>query len=219
MIEHHIQKDIISRLSKVQEARFSELKPDTLESNAFMYHLKQLIAQGYVEKENSSYRLSPMGLTYVDGLSLTNSSPRKQPKILTVLIIKNSKGQYLLGRRKYQPFIGTLLFPGGKQHYGESPENHVRRELSEQLGISADAKRRGAVDQRTYRGNILITHVFAHVYEITYDGPAPGDSPKFSYEWTVMTTAERLYPGTYELFEALKHHPEHFLLSLDVDAD
>lgn len=219
MIEHHIQKDIISRLSQARELRFSELKPENLESNAFMYHLKQLISSGYVEKVDGGYTLSPAGLTYVDGLSLKNSQPRKQAKILSVIILKNSKGEYILARRKYQPFIGTLLFPGGKQHYGESPEDHVVRELDEQFSLKGKPVRRGLVDQRTFSKGTLITHVLTHVYEMPYDGPAPAESPKFVYEWSSVEGVAQLYPGTYELFRALKDKDGLFFLSLDASDD
>lgn len=219
MIEHHIQRDIINRLSQAQELRFSELKPDSLESNSFMYHLKQLISGGWVEKTDAGYMLAPKGLTYVDGLSLKNSLPRKQAKILSVLVLKNKKGEYLLAKRKYQPFIGTLLFPGGKQHYGESPDEHVVRELQEQFGLEGAPTRRGIVDQRTYTKETLITHVLAHVYELAYDGPTPSESPKFIYEWSKVEGVADLYPGTHELFEALEHEKSLFFLSLDAQGN
>lgn len=216
MIEHHIQKDIIRRLSQARELRFSELKPAQLESNAFMYHIKQLIAGGYVEKTDTGYTLTPSGLTYVDGLSLKSSQPRKQAKILSVIVLKNKQGEYVLARRKYQPFIGTLLFPGGKQHYGESPEDHVIRELKEQFDLKGQPTRRGLVDQRTFSKGVLITHVLTHVYELAYDGPPPSESPKFIYEWSRVEGVDRLYPGTYELYRSLEHETGLFFLSLDV---
>lgn len=219
MIEHHIQKDIIHRLSRARELRFSELKPVQLESNAFMYHVKQLISGGYVEKTAAGYTLTPSGLTYVDGLSLKNSQPRKQAKILSVIVLKNKRGEYILARRKYQPFVGTLLFPGGKQHYGESPEDHVVRELKEQFDLIGQPVRRGLVDQRTFSKGVLITHVLTHVYELAYDGAPPAESPKFTYEWSAVEGAEPLYPGTYELYKALEHETGLFFLSLDVSDD
>lgn len=219
MIEHHIQKDIITRLSQARELRFSELKPAQLESNSFMYHVKQLITSGFVEKTDTGYTLTPAGLTYVDGLSLKSSRPRKQAKILSVIVLKNKQGQYVLARRKYQPFIDTFLFPGGKQHYGESPEDHVRRELQEQFGLTGTPRRRGLVDQRSYSRGTLITHVLTHVYELVYEGVVPPESPKFVYEWSYVEDAHRLYPGTYELYQALEHEENLFFLSLDVSAD
>lgn len=219
MIEHHIQKDIIKRLSQARELRFSELKPSDLESNSFMYHMKQLITSSYVEKTETGYTLTPSGLTYVDGLSLKSSRPRKQAKILSVIVLKNNHGEYILARRKYQPFIGTLLFPGGKQHYGESPEDHVVRELQEQFNLAGAPVRRGLVDQRTFSKGALITHVLTHVYEMTYNGPVPPESPKFIYEWSQVEGTKQLYPGTHELFQALERESGLFFLSLDASDD
>lgn len=219
MIEHHIQREIIDRLSRARELRFSELKPDELESNSFMYHLKQLISGGWVEKTDKGYALAAAGLTYADGLSTTNSRPRKQAKILGVLVLKNKKGEYLLAKRKLQPFIDTLLFPGGKQHFGESPEDHVARELKEQFDLVGKPVRRGLIDQRSYTGETLISHIMAYVYELAYDGPPPPESAKFIYTWAKIDKSLQLYPGTYELFDALRSEKSLFFLSLDVSSD
>lgn len=219
MIEHHIQKDIIERLSMAPELRFSELKPSELESNSFMYHLKQLIVSNYVAKTQTGYTLDKKGLTYVDQLSFVESRPRKQPKILGIVVLRNKKGEYVLAKRKLQPFIGTLLFPGGKQHFGESPEAHIKRELQEQFSVECAPIRRGLVDQRSYIDEVLISHVLGHVYEMVYEGPLPKESSKFVYEWAQVEDHKNLYPGTYELFKALETEKKLFFLSLDVTTD
>lgn len=219
MIEHHIQKEIISRLSRAVSLRFSELRPKDVESNLFIYHLKHLIAQKYVLKTDDGYCLDVLGMTYVDGLSFAKTKPRKQPKILSILSIKNNEGQYLLAKRKLQPFIGTYLFPGGKQHFGESAETHIAREVTEQFDVSASVMRRGMIDQRNYIDGRVVTHILGHVYQVEYSGNPPAESNKFVYEWKHLEDKADLYPGTYQLFTKLENEKGLFFLSLDVETN
>lgn len=51
-------------------------------------------------------------------------------------IIRNEFGQiYLTKRLEGQDFAQSLEFPGGKVHSDESPEEALKRELEEEIGI------------------------------------------------------------------------------------
>jgi ADP-ribose pyrophosphatase YjhB (NUDIX family) len=217
MITHHIQKDIFIRLGKASHLRFSELKPEGMESNLFMYHLKQLIAQKLVEKDAEGYKLAPAGLTYLDSFSFRTNSPRKQPKIISILALKNTAGKWLLARRKYQPYIGEYMFVSGKQRFGEQPETHALREMQEKLGFTTPMTRRGLLDIRISKDDTLITHVLGHVYEATVDmAEPPAETHQFSFIWDDPSNPQlRLLPGTAELYERLLNSRELFFLSLD----
>ena len=53
------------------------------------------------------------------------------------LIVRD--GRILIGqRRNDQPMAGRWEFPGGKIEQGESPQEALRRELAEELGIQAE---------------------------------------------------------------------------------
>lgn len=221
MIEHHIQKDILLRLSKAPSLRFSELKPDTIESNSFMYHLRQLQAQKLVEKTDARYQLSDEGLAYIDGFSFHTLKPRKQPKIISILAIRNERGKWLMARRRYQPYIDQYMFVSGKQHLGEGPEAHARRELTEKLQMDIPLTRRGLSDIRIYHATKIITHVTAHIYEgISVSDTLPPDTHQFEYAWiSPGDTNTKLLAGTHEIIEKLTHETELFFLSLDVQDD
>lgn len=215
-IAHHLQRDILDRLMRTPMRRFSELKPADIESNSFMYHLKQLMQAGYVEKIDGFYRLSANGLTYVDTISHLNLKPRKQPKLVTIIALRNSSGQWLMARRKRQPFINSYMLPSGKQHFGESAETHIDREIKEQFGFDVVTKRRGLTDIRIHRDNVLITHVVGHVYEGMADVDAPLGNDKFDYEW-VDADDVMLMAGTKELCDKIANEPSLFFLSLDLN--
>jgi ADP-ribose pyrophosphatase YjhB (NUDIX family) len=217
MIDHYLQQDIINKLSRAETCRFSELKPKELESNLFMYHLKQLITAGYVKKVPSGYQLGAAGLTYVDMLSRTNSKPRKQPKLVSILAVRNSEGEYLLARRLLQPYIDKHMFLSGKQHFGESAEDHIKRELAEQTSLLLAPKRRGLADIRIKADGQLLTHIVAHIYSFDYDGPPPPDSDKFTYSWQAVAGQPQVVAGTIALYERLEREKELFFIDLAID--
>lgn len=220
MIDHHIQRDILLRLAASHGLRFSELKQDGMENNAFMYHLRELIKRGYVSQDDAKiYTLSPQGMSYFDTLTLTNVKPRRQPKLISIVALRNREGQYLMARRKLHPNLDTWMFPSGKQHFGESPDNHARREIQEQFGGDDDVTRRGLMDLRIYHGDELVSHLTAHVYYGESNMSAPAPTRKFEYAWRHVDNQLAVTPGTHELAKAIEHDTGLFFLSLDVGTD
>lgn len=56
----------------------------------------------------------------------------------TAAIIRKN-GKYLIAKRKMDGVVGGKWeFPGGKTEVGESPQECLRRELMEELGINAE---------------------------------------------------------------------------------
>lgn len=211
VIEHHIQKKIIQRLMQSSKLRFSELKPSDMESNIFMYHIKQLTKAGYIKKYDNFYGLTTSGKKYVDGLSLENNKPRIQPKLITVIALKSPAGQWLLAKRKVQPYIDTLMFPSGMQHWGEPTSDHVIRELYEKTGIkNLELTLCGIADIMINDDkNQIITHAVATVYKgLTANQNLPAESTRFQFCWDKFEQPiEDYMPGTVELLDAIiKHH-------------
>lgn len=60
----------------------------------------------------------------------------KQPKIGTAIVILNSKGQILMGRRLYEP-LGYSL-PGGHLEFGETLNECGIREVREEVGVEIE---------------------------------------------------------------------------------
>lgn len=208
MIEHHIQRDILRRLTHAAALRFSELKPEGMESNIFMYHLKQLIKEGYVQKTENAYSLAAPGLSYVDSLSTENHRPRQQPKLIAIIALRHESGAWLLAERKIQPYIGTRMFISGKQHRGETAAEHATRELAEKTGLEGiELARRGIADVQIFDAEkTLLTHAVATVYEgIIVEQIIPKELERLRFVWHDFEKSSRpLMPGTREIYEHLK---------------
>lgn len=63
------------------------------------------------------------------------------PSASNVAIIKNSKGEILVERRKQEPAKGTLDLPGGFTQIGETSEEGVKREVMEETGLEVTASK------------------------------------------------------------------------------
>lgn len=162
---HKIQQHALKQLIMNPVRRFSGLKPDEVESNLFMYHLKQLIKENLVQKRaDGLYCLTERGKAYADSLSLESFQPRLQPRIVTLLMIKNEAGEYLLYRRMRQPLINMVGFPYGKVHLGETIAQAAARELSEKTGLEATLVHRGDGYITMIQGTEPISQILFHLF-------------------------------------------------------
>lgn len=161
---HRLQQRILHQLLLHKNCRYRDIKPKEVEGNLFMYHLKQLITDELVEKTDNRYQLTQKGLKFVDTLSLKNLKPRIQPKIITLLAVKNNSGKWLLYKRSRQPMFGKIGFPYGKIHLGEKIKEAAERELLEKTGIEAKLNHKGDVYITTNSSNDLVSHVLLHIF-------------------------------------------------------
>lgn len=161
---HTHQHEILCRLADRGPSRYAEVKPPALEGNVFVYHLKALMRQRLVKKENLIYQLTPQGFEYVDRLSSAMRQPRIQPKIVTLAACQNSQGEWLLYRRAREPFRGRVGFPYGKIHLGEKVQEAAERELFDKTGLRASLCHLGEAYIAAYRKKELISHMLCHVF-------------------------------------------------------
>jgi ADP-ribose pyrophosphatase YjhB (NUDIX family) len=162
---HRLQSHILSQLILNPERRYADLKPAEVEGNLFMYHLKTLIKQDLVVKGSDGlYRLTLEGKRYADGLSLKTFKPRAQPRIVTLLVIRQGDGQYLFLRRKRQPLLGKVGFPYGKVHLDESIADAAARELHEKTGLTADLSHRGDGYITIYEQAEPVSQIMFHLF-------------------------------------------------------
>src|ERR1700684_1340556 len=86
--------------------------------------------------------------------------------VVAALILREQKG-LICQRRPDQPVGLKWGFSGGKVEDGESAEQALRRELDEELGITADIGTRVAHTRHTYRSGSAIDLQFFAVHKFT----------------------------------------------------
>ena len=111
---HRLQQHILGKLLHNELQRYADLKPDEIEGNLFMYHLRRVITAGWVEKTSEGrYRLTGDGMRYVDGLSLATLNPRTQARLVTLLVIQNEQGDYYNSRLWKDPKAKSIYITKG----------------------------------------------------------------------------------------------------------
>lgn len=215
---HNIQKTILASLITNPYLRYSQLKPKNLEGNHFMYHLKTLMREGLVVKnEDGLYLLSAQGKLNADNLSLQDYKPRKQPSIVTLITCQNEKGQWLIYKRNRQPLIGQKGFVYGKLHIGETISQAAHRELKEKAGLECELTHRGDGYITIYEDNEPVSQIMFHLF---YGKNPYGDIKKTSkpgeasWAWQEEFNHEPYMASMPELAKLLQTSKERFFVEL-----
>lgn len=161
---HWIQKDILKKLSTAEKLRYKDLIPENVEGNLFMYHLKQLINEKYVEKENQFYKLSKQGKSYVGGLSLSTGKPTKFPRLLTLIFFQNKNGEILLYKWRRQPYLGHVSLPFNRIKYGESVFKTAEETLKYKTNLKGRLDYAGDAYVIVKKEDLVTTHYLAHIF-------------------------------------------------------
>ncbi len=205
---HPLQKHILHRLMFNHALQFSKLKPENIESNLFMYHLKLVINSGLVHKRSDGrYELTIAGKTFSDKISLKSFSPRIQPKIITMVICTKEDGSQVLYKKKRHPFLGLIGFPYGKIHLGERVLEAAQRELKEKASLAAEVIHRGDVYLTTYQGEELFNQTFAHVFSAAHPtGSLSKELEIGDSFWGKIEQLDQseLIPGALDIYQLLQ---------------
>lgn len=199
-----IQTHILIELTRHSTRRHSELRPRDVEGNLFSYHLKGLLNEGLIEKHDAGYALTIEGKRFAGTLSLMTGKTRQQPKILTIIMCRNTLGEHLMVRWHRQPNIGLVSFAHGMMHYGTSVSAMAAYELGEKAGLEATLRHRGEVYVRGMHGIAVDRHMLVHIFEAT--NPRPLDNPALRPEvsepfWALLNDLkpDDFVPGFYEI--------------------
>ena len=112
------------------------------------------------------------------------------------------KGQILIcQRRAHGPLGGFWEFPGGKQEPGETPEQCLRREISEELGITIQPLDRLETIEWQYPTVAVQLHPF--LCELTAGEPAPLAAQQIAWVKPPALLEYAFPPANRELIDAL----------------
>lgn len=169
MLDHHIQKNIVYNLALVESARFGELKPEDVENKLFDYHLKKVIAEGLVAKnEDGEYTLTTKGRRVgKDAIKKSDHLIDRAYSVLFLAIRRESDGAWLLCRRKTHPLLGKVGFmnaqPSLTQHAAEVAHDEALRKT----GLNCAFTVRGSGYLRIYEHDQLESFTHFTVLECT----------------------------------------------------
>lgn len=157
MLDHHIQRAIVTKLTSAKSLTFSDLKPDDLDNKLFTYHLKIAIREGFVEKaDDGTYRLTSAGQKLWRRMSESPEKISERAFSVLFLIIRDSAGRWLLYRRKTHPVIGKRAFmhsiPNSEMNVVVSAEQDTKAKT----GLECSFKVIGSGFFRTYDGQNLV---------------------------------------------------------------
>ncbi len=207
---HELQKHILKTLMFSKKAKYSTLKPKEVEGNLFSYHLKNLVKENYIELIDTFYFLSPKGRQYVDTLSSETLHPRTQPKIVSIIVLKQGD-TFLLYKRSKMPFINHIGFPYGKIHLEERVQDAAQRELYEKTGFTAELKHRGDVYLTIHDETELVSHMLCHVFT----GTEPTGELKGECFWSSIEEIPKtsLIPGVSQIVKLLEKNKTKFFFA------
>jgi hypothetical protein len=144
MVDHHIQKRIISDLIICESARYAELKPSYIEGNVFTYHLQSLIRQKLIAKNNDgSYSLTNDGKLYGINSSLKAKELLEQAHPIILISVRDGS-QWLLRKRLVQPMFGKVGFIHGEPKAGETIQQAGSRILNYRCGLQGQLQVKGS---------------------------------------------------------------------------
>lgn len=155
MLDHYIQRDIVYHLAFADQLRFGELKPDDIDNKLFTYHLKKVIAAGFVEKrDNGAYALTAEGRRVGKG---ARGKPSRfidrAYSVLFLAIRRASDDTWLLYRRRTQPLLGLAGFMHGQPTVTETCEETATRVCLEKTGLRGKFQVVGSGYFRVYRAD------------------------------------------------------------------
>lgn len=208
MLDHHLQRTIVDTLAYRPAARFSELKPDSVDNKLFNYHLHKVIVEGYVYKTpDGLYSLTQEGRRLSTGV-LDNAQELivQRPLSALFLIVRRSEGgAWLLYRRKTHPMLGYAGFMHCHPDASLSVEAAAAKQLTERTGLEAKFSVLGGGYFRIFRDSSLesFTHFTLLFTDEAKGELVPGDQHA-DYFWVdnPLGATPPLFPGTQLLLQS-----------------
>ncbi len=175
---HDTQIAIMRHLLFTPSATFADIQRATnLTSDHFNFHIKRLVQQRYVQKDDKAYRLTGKGKEYANRMDTDENEIEKQPKVSIVVTLEraNAAGEreFLYQRRLKNPYYGFWGRLGGKMRWGETVIQAAERELLEETGMTAEFKYKLLYHKRDFdkqSKKLLEDKIFLCVYATEFSG-------------------------------------------------
>lgn len=130
---HNIQKIILKRLLDKNGQKYSDLTRGYSYEENIVFHLKRLVDEGFIKKENGFYLITAEGVKKITQYDLSELEDTGF-KTLFIGFLCRHKDKYLI---KSHPQGQTNFYnlPSGKPHFGEAIEFSLARTFEENTGL------------------------------------------------------------------------------------
>ena len=138
---------------------------------------------------------------------------KSTPLVSIDLIVRDSEGNLLLGKRTNRPAKGFWFVPGGRVLKDESFESAFKRLIKEELGLNTAESKFKGIYQHFYDDNFssddFTTHYLVLAYEINFNGDLallPLDQHS-TYKWfseSELNTSEQVHKHSKWYFQENK---------------
>ena len=159
MLDHHIQRAIVTRLKSSEDLTFTEMKPLDIENKLFTYHLKIVIREGFVEKtQNGRYKLTSAGEKLWKRMSESTDKVATRAHSVLFLIIRSENKGWLLYKRKTHPLIGKEAFMHATPLAGRSIKESASAETVTRTNLLCSFEVAGSGFFQTYEADELSSY-------------------------------------------------------------
>ena len=175
--DHHIQDTIIATLV-TGEQRFSNLVPSGMEHSLFMYHMRKLIKQGLVEKNDQTYCLTLRGAQLYNARHNLHKPLAYPRALIQFLVIRDNT--MLLSKRTtaLSQQLNEYMLPGGV-HYFMASSRTAAQSIARQRGLKPGGFL-GALETIAPSNDY---HGLIDIYAAEHIRNTPKPQPEYEHVW------------------------------------
>ena len=207
---HEVQASILRELLFNNGTNFAALNKMDITNDHFTFHIKRLIAEGIIDKQEKLYFLTQKGKAFASRLDIDGLVIERQgtPGVaVTAKKIIKGETHYLIQQRLKEPFYGYYGFINGKIKFGESSFNTAKRELFEETGLTGKPeilcvyhKMRGPSENQIKLDNFFFVYLIKHPKGMLID------TKEGKNNWYTIEEIKKLqtFPGFVSVLEVVR---------------
>jgi ADP-ribose pyrophosphatase YjhB (NUDIX family) len=207
MLDHHIQRQIVTRLKSADALSFTDLKPDELDNKLFTYHLKATVREQFVEKTpDGYYRLTPAGQKLWKRMSEGPQVVSLRAFSVLYIAVHHAKHGWLLYRRHNHPLKNKIGFMHALPNSDKTAMERAEEELLAKTGLHGTCTVIGSGFFRTVNDTSLESFVnFTMLLCEDAEGELEAHDTDAEYFWsrTLSIVEPDILPNMPALIEAM----------------
>lgn len=197
-----MRRSILDKLATAESMRYGKLKPTNLDGNVFNYHLKGLIVDNLVQKNDAGdYILTQPGRDYI----VHRHEDRSQSAHSIFLLVLKRDDEYLLRRRNVQPLLGYAGFIHGEPEVGVDIIQTAQKRLFNKTGIkNVDLSVAGSALIAQHRAGELqsFSHAVIIFGQTEQNIEVKSDATGHNF-WAKLDAAQMLLPSCADIIEMI----------------